>query len=43
MNIILFLSVMLLDFVVNIDNDYYPQIFLVDSKHLVKKIYNEYN
>ena len=38
-----FLSVVLLDFVVNVDNDYYPQIFLVDSKHLVKKIYNEYN
>ena len=34
---------MLLDFAVNVDNDYYPQIFLVDSKHLVKKIYNEYN
>ena len=36
-NIVLFLSVILLDSFVKIDNDYHPQIFLEECKYAVKK------
>ena len=35
------LSVILLDFVIKIDNDYYLQIFLEECKNAVKKKKNE--